>query len=58
MTGKEQAKLSLKIAKEEYGEPDFAPWWVVLLCLFSIAMLGGAIWLLWSYLKTTIGPIA
>ena len=58
MMDKEQAKLNLKIAKEEYGEPDFAPWWVVLLSLAAIVVIGGLIFFLWTYLQTPVGPTA
>ena len=58
MTDKEQAQLNLKIAREEYGEPDFAPWWVVLLSIAAIAVIGALIWFLWSYLQTSSGPTA
>lgn len=58
MTDKEQAQLNLKIAKEEYGEPDFAPWWVVLLILAATVIIGGLIWFLWTYLQTPSGPTA
>ena len=58
MTDKEQAQLNLKIAREEYGEPDFAPWWVVLLSIAAIAVIGALIWFLWSYLQTPSGPTA
>ena len=56
MDDKERARLDLKIAKEEYGEPDFAPWWAVLLILAAIVVIGGLIFFLWSYLQTPSGP--
>ena len=58
MTDKEQAQLKLTIDREEYGEPDFAPWWVVLLSIAAIAVIGALIWFLWSYLQTPSGPTA
>ena len=57
MTDKEQAQLKLKIAEEEYGEPDFAPVWVVVTVLGAIVSLGALIWFLWTYLQTPASPV-
>lgn len=54
MDEKEKAKLELKISNEEYGQPDFASLWTVLLVIFSIAVLGSLIWFLWTLLKPAI----
>ena len=56
MDSKERAKLDLKIANEEYGEPDFAPVWVVVTILGAIVSLGALIWFLWTYLQTPASP--
>lgn len=58
MNDREKAKLELKLAKEEYGEPDFAPWGVVLLILAATVVIGGLIFFLWNYLQTPSGPTA
>ena len=54
MNDKEKARLDLKISNEEYGQPDFAPLWTVLLVISSIAVLGSLIWFLWTLLKPAI----
>lgn len=54
MDDKEKAKLELKISNEEYGQPDFAPLWAVLLTISSIAVLGSLVWFLWTLLKPVI----
>ncbi len=54
MNDKEKARLDLKISNEEYGQPDFAPLWTVLLVISSIAVLGSLIWFLWTLLKPVI----
>ena len=58
MTDKEQAQLKLKIAREEYGDPDFAPLLVVLLSLAAVVVLCALIFFLWTYLQTPSGPTA
>jgi len=54
MNEKDKARLEIKISNEEYGRPDFAPLWTVLLTISSIAVLATLVWFLWTLLKPIV----
>lgn len=44
MTDKDKAELQVKIANEEYGEPDFVPLVTILLLLLVLGIVGALLW--------------